>query len=119
MHTWDYPVRVRHNQHLIDAAIIITCLEFGCTPDQLISYSNPRTLARNIHDARKLIFFLMRDNLEMGVEEIGDVMHRDHSTVVQQLGKMSDLLLFKSEHRVKAKTCIDKFLSFQSKRQAA
>jgi chromosomal replication initiation ATPase DnaA len=75
-------------KELIEASIVITCLEFGCTPDLIMGKSKmqPET------DARRVVAYLMRKHIGMVYKSIAMQLKRDHTTVIHNINKLQDLI---------------------------
>lgn len=70
--------------NVTDAAIVISCLAFGITPEQLMSTKKDTALV----SARACVSRLLRNEAGLKLEDIGKALKLDHSTVVHHTNKM-------------------------------
>jgi len=66
--------------HLIEQ----TAAYFGIDPREIVSHSRSKHLVR----ARHVCFYVMRKRFGLSYPQIGQIMHRDHSTVIYAVEKM-------------------------------
>ena len=67
--------------------------------------------ARNISCARQVAMYLMRTELDMTLEQVGEVFKRDHATVINSVNKVDRLVKSKDESILKAIRAVKKKLS--------
>ncbi len=58
-----------------------------------------RKRERYISDTRKLISFFVHKNTELSLVRIGDIINKDHATVLYHVRNCSDLILTDKEHK--------------------
>lgn len=65
-------------------------------------------------DARYIAYQLLRSRTRLTLQEIGEMFHRDHSTVVCGLRKLSDLLMYDVPMQVAYGRVMNIFFSLRS-----
>jgi chromosomal replication initiation ATPase DnaA len=78
-------------QQLIEAAIVITCLEFGCTPQQVLSGCKMQPIV----DARRVIIRLLRMHSGLMYKAIAVALNRDHSTLSFHMKQLEQMIIIK------------------------
>lgn len=76
----------------IDSIIHTVCGGFGLIPEKLYS----RSRKQNLVVARNTIFYLARKHTDMSLQDIGDRLHRRHSTVLKGIATVERELQRKS-----------------------
>ena len=69
-------------------AMRIACQVYDVTPDQVVSQNR----RQHIVYARHLFCYLCRKHLQMTFAGIGNIVHRDHSTIINAVNIYTDLI---------------------------
>ena len=72
----------------INDIIAFICSDFLISKAELLS----KKRIRNYSDARKIISYLLRKNTLLSFVEIGEILKRDHSTIIMQINTANCLL---------------------------
>lgn len=90
-------------------AMRIACQVYDVTPDQVVSQNR----RQHIVYARHLFCYLCRKHLQMTFAGIGNIVHRDHSTIINAVNIYTDLINYDritSNNYEKALTLLGNYL---------
>jgi chromosomal replication initiator protein len=71
-------------------AMRVVCIIYDVTPDDILE----KVRRQGIMDARHLFCYLCKKHLRMTYLSIGQVLHRDHSTIIHSVQTYEDLITY-------------------------
>ena len=81
---------------IVDRIVNLVCAQFEVSKRQVFGSGKQKRVAL----ARQTIMYLVRRGTELSYPEIGDVLRKDHSTVIKGDRKIKELLLVERELRI-------------------
>lgn len=90
-------------------AMRVACQVYDVTPDQVIS----KNRKQHIVYARHLFCYLCRKHLKMTFAGVGNILHRDHSSIINSVNVYTDLIHYdriSTEHYSKASALLGDYL---------
>lgn len=90
-------------------AMRVACQVYDVTPDQIVSHNRKQHIAY----ARHLFCYLCRKHLKMTFAGVGNILHRDHSSIINSVNVYTDLIHYDritSQHYSKASTLLGDYL---------
>lgn len=79
---------INGRQYKYDMIVEAVCAEFRVTVDQL----KHRSRKRPVVEARQALCYTLRYKLGYGIVRIGDIINRDHTTVIHSCRTMQNLI---------------------------
>ncbi len=70
-------------------AIVTTAAAFGIDPDDILAFDRSKSIAR----ARHAVCYVLRKRFDLSYPEIGEIMNRDHSTIMNSVQRADDLMM--------------------------
>lgn len=71
-------------------AMRVVCIIYDVTPDVIVE----KVRKQGIMDARHLFCYLCKKHLKMTYLSIGNILHRDHSTIIHSVQTFDDLIKY-------------------------
>jgi chromosomal replication initiation ATPase DnaA len=90
-------------------AMRVACQVYDVTPDQIVSHNR----TQHISYARHLFCYLCRKHLKMTFAGVGNILHRDHSSIINSVNVYTDLIQYDritSQHYTKALALLGDYL---------
>ncbi len=94
-------------------AMRVACQVYDVTPDQIVSHNRKQ----HISYARHLFCYLCRKHLKMTFAGVGNILHRDHSSIINSANVYTDLIQYDritSQHYTKAFALLGDYLHLYS-----